>query len=106
MTAIGKSTDALKGNGTDAARLDEAAKSLAAIRESIETIRSAADAHAAKLDATSRSLAALDTSVRQGFAQLSGPSKQLEAAVAAGTLHHGGNPVAEWMAEPAACHSG
>ena len=37
--------------------------------------------------------------VRQGFASLSYPSKELEACVRAGTLDHGGNPMLEWMAE-------
>lgn len=37
--------------------------------------------------------------MRQGHATLSSPSKELEACVIAGTLDHGGNPVAEWMAE-------
>lgn len=37
--------------------------------------------------------------VRQGFASLSQPSKQLEAAIADGTLLHGGNAAAEWQAD-------
>lgn len=37
--------------------------------------------------------------VRQGFASLSAPCKEFEATVMAGTLDHGGNPVAEWMVE-------
>ena len=34
----------------------------------------------------------------QGFASMSAPSKTLEAAVAAGRIRHGGNPVLAWMA--------
>lgn len=37
-------------------------------------------------------------SVRQGYASLSQPCKQLEAAIAEGVAEHGGNPVAEWQA--------
>ena len=37
--------------------------------------------------------------VRQGYASLSEPSKHFEASVASGTLRHGGNPIATWMAE-------
>lgn len=76
LTAIGKTTDALRGNGTDTAKLDETARSLAAIRETLGAIRSGADANGAKLDAASRSLAALDASLNQRFAELG--SKQAE----------------------------
>jgi len=37
-------------------------------------------------------------SVRQGFASLSEPCKQLEAAIAESQIRHGANPVAEWNA--------
>jgi phage terminase large subunit-like protein len=37
--------------------------------------------------------------IRQGYASLSAPSKELEAAVLAKTIDHGGNPVVEWMIE-------
>lgn len=36
--------------------------------------------------------------VRQGYASLSAPSKELEKMVAAKTLQHGGNPVLRWCA--------
>lgn len=35
---------------------------------------------------------------RQGFASMSGPSKEFERLVLEGRLHHGGNPVLRWMA--------
>ena len=70
LAAIGKTADALKGSGTDTAKLEEAATSLAAIKELLDTIKSRADADTAKLEATSKSLAALDASVKQGFADL------------------------------------
>lgn len=35
---------------------------------------------------------------RQGYGSLSAPSKEFEKLVLAGDLHHGGNPVLEWMA--------
>lgn len=35
---------------------------------------------------------------RQGFASMSPAAKELDAAVATGTLQHGGNPVLDWMA--------
>jgi phage terminase large subunit-like protein len=38
-------------------------------------------------------------SMRQGYADLSEPSKLFESCVADGTLVHGGNPVARWHAE-------
>jgi len=34
----------------------------------------------------------------QGFASMSGPSKELEKLVLGGSLRHGGHPVARWMA--------
>jgi phage terminase large subunit-like protein len=34
----------------------------------------------------------------QGFASLSAPTKELERQVLSGRLHHGGNPLAGWMA--------
>jgi phage terminase large subunit-like protein len=37
----------------------------------------------------------------QGFGSMSSPSKQLEGAVVAGRLRHGGNPVLSWMASNA-----
>jgi phage terminase large subunit-like protein len=37
--------------------------------------------------------------MRQGFASLSGPSKELLRLVLAGGLAHGGNPVLRWMAD-------
>lgn len=37
--------------------------------------------------------------LRQGYATLSGPSKELERAVIEGQLDHGGDPVLEWMAD-------
>lgn len=37
--------------------------------------------------------------MRQGFASLSGPSKELLRLVLAGNLVHGGNPVLRWMAD-------
>ena len=39
--------------------------------------------------------------VRQGYASLSGPSKELERQILAHTLDHGNDPVLEWMAENA-----
>ena len=39
--------------------------------------------------------------VRQGYASLSGPSKELERQILAHTLDHGGDPILEWMAENA-----
>lgn len=36
--------------------------------------------------------------IRQGFASLNYPSKQLETLVVNHTLNHGGNPILEWMA--------
>ncbi len=42
---------------------------------------------------------------RQGFSSLSGPSKELEKLVLAGTLDHGGNPVMRWMASNAAAET-
>lgn len=41
--------------------------------------------------------------VRQGYASLSGPSKDLERYVLAHALDHGGDPILEWMAENAVC---
>ena len=35
--------------------------------------------------------------IRQGFASMSGPMKQMEALVYSKALHHGGNPVLRWM---------
>jgi phage terminase large subunit-like protein len=35
--------------------------------------------------------------VRQGFASLSAPTKQLEALILQHRIHHGGNPVLRWM---------
>jgi phage terminase large subunit-like protein len=35
---------------------------------------------------------------RQGFASMSGPTKELEKIILGKTLHHGGNPVLRWMA--------
>jgi phage terminase large subunit-like protein len=35
---------------------------------------------------------------RQGFASMSGPSKETEALVVSGRLNHGGNPVLRWAA--------
>jgi len=37
--------------------------------------------------------------IRQGVASLSAPAKELEACILSGTLDHGSNPVADWMAE-------
>ncbi len=74
LAVIGKTADALKGSSTDMAKLDEAAKSMAAIKESLNSIKSRADADTVKLDAASKSLAALDTSIKQGFADVA--SKQ------------------------------
>lgn len=37
--------------------------------------------------------------VRQGFASLSGPSKELERLIVSGQLAHGGNPALTWMAD-------
>jgi len=34
---------------------------------------------------------------RQGYASMSGPMKEFEAAVLAGRVHHDGNPVLRWM---------
>jgi phage terminase large subunit-like protein len=39
--------------------------------------------------------------VRQGYASLSGPAKELERQILGHTLDHGGDPVLEWMAENA-----
>lgn len=41
--------------------------------------------------------------VRQGYASLSGPSKDLERQLLARSLDHGNDPVLEWMAENAVC---
>ena len=41
----------------------------------------------------------------QGFASMSGPSKELLRLVLAGKLHHGGNPVLRWMADNAVVKS-
>ncbi|MDD2772996.1 MAG: terminase large subunit [Elusimicrobiales bacterium] len=41
----------------------------------------------------------------QGFASMSGPSKELLRLVLAGKLHHGGNPVMRWMADNAVVKS-
>jgi phage terminase large subunit-like protein len=35
---------------------------------------------------------------RQGFASMSGPTKEFEKAVLAGRIVHGGNPMLRWMA--------
>lgn len=35
----------------------------------------------------------------QGFASMSGPTKALDRLLTAGSLNHGGNPVARWMAQ-------
>jgi len=35
--------------------------------------------------------------VRQGFASMSAPTKQLEALILQKKIHHGGNPVLRWM---------
>lgn len=35
---------------------------------------------------------------RQGFASMTGPTKELERLVIEGKVHHGGNPVLRWMA--------
>jgi len=40
--------------------------------------------------------------VGQGFASLSAPAKRLEADIAAGLVHHDGNPVTAWMVANAA----
>lgn len=37
--------------------------------------------------------------MRQGFASMSGPSKELLRLVLAGQIRHGGNPVLRWMAD-------
>ena len=37
--------------------------------------------------------------VRQGFASLTGPTKEMEKLVLAGHLRHGGNPVMRWMVD-------
>lgn len=37
--------------------------------------------------------------VRQGYPDMSEPSKHFEASIADGTLRHGGNPVLRWMVE-------
>lgn len=37
--------------------------------------------------------------VRQGFATMTAPSKELETMVVNGTLNHGGNPILTWMAD-------
>jgi len=41
----------------------------------------------------------------QGFASMSGPSKELLRLVLSGKLHHGGNPVLRWMADNAVVKS-
>lgn len=41
--------------------------------------------------------------VRQGYASLSSPSKELERQVLAHTLDHGNDPILEWMADNAVC---
>ena len=41
--------------------------------------------------------------VRQGYASLSGPAKDLERYLLARKLETGGDPVLEWMAENAVC---
>lgn len=41
--------------------------------------------------------------VRQGFASLSAPSKELERQVLGHSLDHGGDPVLAWMADNAVC---
>lgn len=40
--------------------------------------------------------------VGQGYASLSAPAKRLEADIAAGLVHHDGNPVLRWMVANAA----
>ncbi|MHB8459121.1 MAG: terminase TerL endonuclease subunit, partial [Candidatus Limnocylindrales bacterium] len=40
--------------------------------------------------------------VGQGYASLSAPAKQIEADIAAGLVHHDGNPVMRWMVANAA----
>ncbi len=82
LAAIGKTADALKGNGADTAGPDEATKSLAAIKETLDAIRNAADAQAARLAAASKSLAALDTSVKQGFADVTAKQSDVVKAMA------------------------
>jgi outer membrane protein OmpA-like peptidoglycan-associated protein len=81
LAAIGKTTDALKGNGTDTAKLDEVAASLTAIKDSLGVIKTQADADAAKLEAASKSIAALDTSVKQGFADVDSKQANVMKAV-------------------------
>lgn len=39
--------------------------------------------------------------VRQGFASLSAPTKELEKLILGGLLRHGGNPILRWMADSA-----
>ena len=81
LAAIRQTTEALKGSGTDTARLDETAQSLAAIKESLEAIKNRADADTAKLEAASKSLAALGTSVEQGFTDLGSKQADVMRAV-------------------------
>lgn len=81
LTAIRQTTEALKGNGTDTAKLDEAAKSLATIKETLDAIKSLAESDTAKLEAASKSLAALDASVTKGFAEASASQTALIKAV-------------------------
>lgn len=81
LAAIGKTTDALKGNGTDTAKLDEVAASLTAIKDSLGVIKTQANADAAKLEAASKSIAALDTSVKQGFADVDSKQANVMKAV-------------------------
>jgi outer membrane protein OmpA-like peptidoglycan-associated protein len=81
LAAIGKTTDTLKGSGTDTAKLEESATSLAAIKKSLAAIKGRADADAAKLEAASKSLAALDASVKQGFTDLGSRQADVMKAV-------------------------
>ena len=81
LAAIGKTADALKGNGIDTAKLDEATTSLAAIKESLAAIKGRADDDSAKLGAASKSLAALDASVKQGFTDLGSKQADVMKAV-------------------------
>src|SRR5215207_517879 len=39
------------------------------------------------------------TPVRQGFATMSGPTKELQRAVLEGKLRHGGNPIVRWQVD-------
>ena len=81
LAAIGKTADALKGNGIDTAKLDEATTSLAAIKELLAAIKGRADDDSAKLGAASKSLAALDASVKQGFTDLGSKQADVMKAV-------------------------